>query len=78
MPDIQTNEAVERAKVQLQEVANQKAGLPAERRPETPGDKPRSKADVIKAVERKPKKKSFGTKLKEAFSGSSFPSLSRC
>lgn len=70
MPDIQTNEAVEQAKTRLQEVANQKAGITAEKKPATDGDKPK-KADVIKPVDKKPKKKSFGTKLKEAFFGES-------
>lgn len=69
MADMQTNEAVERAKDRLQEVANQKAGITAERKPETPGDKPRTKADMIKPVDKKPKKKGFGQKLKEAFFG---------
>lgn len=65
MPDIQTNEAVENAKEKLREVAEQKAGIQAA----TDGDKPRSKSDLIKPVEKKPKKKGFGTKLKEAFFG---------
>ena len=57
MADMQTNEAVERAKDRLQEVANQKAGITAERKPETLGDKPKTKADMIKPVDKKPKKK---------------------
>lgn len=70
MPDIQTNEAVEQAKNRLQEVERQKNGAAAERTPATPGDKSgKTKADMIKPVDKKPKKKGFGTKLKEAFFG---------
>ena len=70
MPDIQTNEAVEKAKERLQEVAEKKGvAEDPQRKPTAGGDKPRSKSDVIRPTEKKPKKKSFGTKLKEAFFG---------
>lgn len=68
MPDMQTNEAVEKAKARLQDMENQKAGQAPR---EDAGDKSRSKADLIKPVDKKPKKKSFGQKLKEAFFGES-------
>lgn len=69
MPDIQTNEAVEKAKARLQEMEGQKSGqnLPART---DDGDKSgKSKSDLIKPVSQKPKKKGFGQKLKEAFFG---------
>ncbi len=71
MPDIQTNEAVEKAKSRLQEMENQKnaQGVPEK---ETTGDKSGTgKEAIIRPVDRKPKKKGFGQKLKEAFFGSS-------
>lgn len=70
MADIQTNEAVERAKERLQEVEGKKAAAEDPRRkPATDGDKPRSKSDLIRPTEQKPKKESFGMKLKKAFFG---------
>ena len=70
MPDIQTNEAVEKAKSRLEEVERQKAGATGERTPAGNGEKTgKSKTDLIKPVGNKPKKKGFGTKLKEAFFG---------
>ena len=69
MPDIQTNESVESAKQRLRQIEEQKEG--AGRAPEgtAPGTAPRSKADIIRTVSAKPKKKKFSTKLKEAFFG---------
>lgn len=65
MPDIQTNEAVQKAKDRLQEMENQKNGV----KPATDENAAKSKADLIKPVDKKPKKKGFGQKLKEAFFG---------
>ena len=69
MPDIQTNEAVERARTRLQEMESQKAGQDASQKADTGDKSEKSKADLIKPVEKKPKKKGFGQKLKEAFFG---------
>lgn len=71
MPDIQINEAVENAKTRLQEVAEQKEGRTglSTAKASTDGSGPKSKNDVIRGVSGKPKKKKFGTKLKEAFFG---------
>lgn len=72
MPDIQTNEAVEKAKERLQDVAEKReAAEDPRRKPDPPGDKPKSKSDIIRPTGQKSKKKSFGTKLKEAFFGES-------
>lgn len=75
MPDIQTNEAVEQAKERLRDLESQKSAAedPMNQRPKpaTDGDKPRSKNDLIRPAEKKPKKKGFGQKLKEAFFGES-------
>lgn len=65
MPDIQTNESVNAAKARLKEIEEQKEG----KSPEAATDAPKSKADIIRSVSAKPKKKKFGTKLKEAFFG---------
>lgn len=68
MPDIQTNEAVEKAKERLQEVENRKAAV--EGRPQPAADeKGKSKTDIIRPATGKKKKKTFGVKLKEAFFG---------
>lgn len=70
MPDIQTNEAVEKAKERLQEIDGKKAAAEEPRRkPATDGEKPKTKQDLIRPTDHKSKKKSFGTKLKEAFFG---------
>ena len=69
MPDIQTNEAVEKAKTRLQEVETRKGGPERTDLVAADGDKPKTKKDVIRPVSSKPKKKGFGTKLKEAFFG---------
>ena len=60
MADIQTNESVERAKERLQELEGKKAAMEDPlRRPATDGDKPRSKSDLIRPTEQKPKKESL-------------------
>lgn len=71
MPDIQTNEAVEKAKEKLQEVENRKGAAEGRTQPATDAGKRKSKTDIIRPTTEKPKrtKKSFGTKLKEAFFG---------
>lgn len=69
MPDIQTNEAVEKAKSRLQEVEDQKNGTVRPEKPATDVGKPKSKDDLIRPTDKKSKKKSFGMKLKEAFFG---------
>lgn len=69
MPDIQTNEAVEKAKTRLQEVESRKSAPERTDLAAADGDKPKSKKDLIRPVTAKPKKKGFGTKLKEAFFG---------
>ena len=65
MPDIQTNESVEAAKRRLQEIEDQKSGRPASE----PKEGARPISDIIHEPKNKPKKKKFGTKLKEAFFG---------
>ena len=67
MPDIATNEAVNKAKEKLQEVEGKKAA--AEDARKKPEGQPKRKADISRPTEQKPKKKSFGTKLKEACFG---------
>ena len=67
MPDIQTTESVEAAKKRLKELQEQKDGK-SPSKAGTDGDK-RSIEEIIHAPMKKPKKKGFGTKLKEAFFG---------
>ena len=69
MPDIQTNEAVEKAKEKLQDVESRKGAVEGRPQPATDGGKTKSKNDIIRPAATKPKKKKFGTKLKEAFFG---------
>lgn len=69
MPDIQTNEAVEKAKEKLQEVESRKGAADGRSQAATDGTKAKSKNDIIRPTTSKPKKKSFGAKLKEAFFG---------
>ena len=70
MPDIQTNEAVENAKQRLRQLEEQQESSGRSPEGATAGkDAPRTKADIIRSVSAKPKKKKFSTKLKEAFFG---------
>ena len=66
---------LEQAKERLRDLESQKSAAddPMNQRPKpaTDGDKPRSKNDLIRPAEKKPKKKGFGQKLKEAFFGES-------
>lgn len=69
MPDINRNEAVEKAKEKLQEVEDRKGAVEGRPQPATDAGKPKSKTDIIRPTTAKRKKKKFGTKLKEAFFG---------
>ena len=70
MPDIQTSEAVERARERLQDAAERKSGT-TERAPVTEAERlpAKSKSDIIRPTDKKPKKKTFGARFKEAFFG---------
>lgn len=64
MPDVQTAEAIEKAKEKMKGMEEARNGGTT-----PPSSTPKSKDDLIHPTSGKPKKKSFGTKLKEAFFG---------